>query len=67
MEIKKISFKEKNDVEKQWNPLPFGEAHFNACNYDCDEWFFKNLGTAMAEDEFTYCHTRKTAKTSIWL
>ncbi len=65
MEIKKISFKEKNDVEKQW--LPFSDEHFNACNYDCDEWFLKNLGTKLAEGDFSLCHTRKTAKTSIWL
>lgn len=65
MEIKKISFKEKNDVQKQWNPLPFGDAHFNACNYDCTEWRLKTAGDVITS--VSHCYTTKTAKYTIWL
>ena len=67
MEIKKISFKEKNDVQKQWNPLPFGDPHWEACNTDCTEWKLKTWGYKDARGEFSPCYTIKTAKGTIWL
>lgn len=67
MEIKKISFREKNDVQKEWNPLPFGDAHYNACNYDCTEWKVKTSWDKAALGSMSPCHTEQTAKGTIWI
>ena len=64
MEIKKISFKEKNDVQKQW--IPFSDEHFDACNYDCTEWRLKTLGDKVALQYFSPCYQTETAKDTIW-
>lgn len=64
MEIRKITFKEKDDVQKQW--LPLSDEHWEACNLDCTEWFLKDLGDKYLNGDFSHCHTQPTAKGTIW-
>ncbi|MDE6312036.1 MAG: hypothetical protein K2M46_00135 [Lachnospiraceae bacterium] len=61
MEIKKIHFKEKDDVK----PQEVWDSWWEKCNYDCTEWRLKTLGDKYLNSN-SPCYQTKTAKSTIW-
>lgn len=62
MEIKKISFKNKNDVTKEF---PLDDKWWYKCNHDCTTWALKTLKTKYY-DSTSPCYSYPSAKGSIW-
>lgn len=64
MELKKITFNEKDDVKKEGVLDWLWERGWQKCGFDCTEWFGNSLGNA--GDSTKPCHSEKTQKLTVW-
>lgn len=64
MEIKKITFIEKDDVKKEGILDPIYGAIWSHCGYDCKEWYGAAPGNQW--DSANPCHCESTQKYSVW-